>query len=100
MTSNTPSRAARVLVGLSRRMAIAVLLATAPSAAWAGFGPAGPEFQVNTYTASGQETNFRGRSVAIDDSGNSVITWMSYFQDGSGWGIYAQRLNAAGVAQG
>ena len=38
--------------------------------------------------------------VAMDAAGDFVITWSSYGQDGSGWGVYAQRYNAAGVAQG
>ena len=36
----------------------------------------------------------------MDDDGDFVITWQSHGQDGSGWGIYAQRYNAAGVKQG
>jgi hypothetical protein len=56
----------------------------------------GSEFRVNTTTAGDQE--YPG--VALDGSGNFVITWSSYGQDGSGWGVYAQRYNAAGVAQG
>ncbi|SFI35079.1 cadherin domain-containing protein [Planctomicrobium piriforme] len=56
----------------------------------------GSEFQVNTYTTSYQYT----ASAAMDSDGDFVITWQSYGQDGSGYGIYAQRYNAAGVAQG
>lgn len=56
----------------------------------------GSEFQVNTYTTSSQSTP----SVAMDANGDFVITWQSYAQDGSGYGIFAQRYNAAGVAQG
>ena len=36
----------------------------------------------------------------MDANGNFVITWDSNNQDGSGGGIYAQRYNASGVAQG
>lgn len=56
----------------------------------------GSEFQVNTYTTSLQYQS----SVAIDDDGNFVVTWTSHNQDGDGLGIFAQRYNAAGVAQG
>lgn len=56
----------------------------------------GGEFQVNTTTADFQ----RHATVAMDDNGDFVITWTSYGQDGSGTGVYAQRYNAAGVAQG
>ena len=56
----------------------------------------GGEFLVNTDTTNLQYLP----SVAMDLLGDSVITWQSYGQDGSGFGIYAQRYNAAGVAQG
>ncbi|OYE03115.1 beta strand repeat-containing protein [Nostoc sp. 'Peltigera membranacea cyanobiont' 232] len=54
------------------------------------------EFQVNTYTNNEQVNP----TVAIDATGDFVITWTSYGQDGSGNGIYAQRYNSAGLAQG
>ena len=60
----------------------------------------GPEFQVNTYTTSVQALP----SVAMDADGDFVVAWHSgnfgSGQDGSLYGIYAQRYNAAGVAQG
>jgi hypothetical protein len=34
--------------------------------------------------------------VAMDIDGNFVVTWMSDGQDGSGFGVYAQRFDAAG----
>jgi hypothetical protein len=52
----------------------------------------GGEFQVNTTTANDQEYP----SVAINSSGSFVITWSSNNQDGSGWGVYAQRFDASG----
>ncbi len=54
------------------------------------------EFRVNTYT-TGSQTN---TAIAMDDDGDFVVTWTSYGQDGSNNGIYGQRYNAAGVAQG
>jgi CSLREA domain-containing protein len=54
------------------------------------------EFQVNTYTASDQEVS----TIAMDSSGNFVIAWSSNGQDGSTFGIYAQRFDAAGAKQG
>ena len=36
----------------------------------------------------------------MDADGDFVVTWSSHGQDGSGWGVYAQRYNAAGVTQG
>ena len=56
----------------------------------------GSEFRVNTFTADHQADP----SVAMDADGDFVVTWTSYTQDGSNDGIYAQRYNAAGIAQG
>jgi hypothetical protein len=61
-----------------------------------GAAPAGSEFQVNSYTTGLQLR----ASAAMDADGDFVVTWDSANQDGSGIGIYAQRYNAAGVAQG
>ncbi len=58
--------------------------------------PAGGEFQVNTYWQSWQETP----SVAIRDSGEFVIVWMSHGQDGQYAGTFAQRYNSDGTAAG
>jgi Ca2+-binding RTX toxin-like protein len=63
----------------------------------------GPEFQVNTATTNNQRTYsyVPANSVAMDASGDFVVTWESKAQDGtSGYSVYAQRYNAAGVAQG
>jgi hypothetical protein len=57
--------------------------------------PAGSEFRVNTYTTSYQNLP----SVAMNDDGDFVIAWNSYFQDGSGYGIYEQRYNSMGEPQ-
>jgi hypothetical protein len=56
----------------------------------------GPEFQVNSETSSAQASP----AVAMDADGDFVVAWMSDGQDGSGFGIFAQRYNAAGLAQG
>ncbi|MBI1347830.1 hypothetical protein GC163_16260 [bacterium] len=62
---------------------------------------AGGEFQVNTYTTLGQRTQLDSpRSVAMDANGNFVATWTSFGQDGGVDGVFAQRYNSAGVAQG
>mgnify|MGYP001587285912 FL=1 len=55
----------------------------------------GSEFRVNTYTTGSQG----GAPVAMDNNGNFVVTWQSYAQDGSHYGIYSQRYNSSGVAQ-
>jgi hypothetical protein len=56
----------------------------------------GSEFQVNTYTPNRQIKS----SIAMDSNGDFVVAWQSYGQDGDNYGIYAQRYNASGVAQG
>ena len=56
----------------------------------------GSEFKVNTFTTGNQN----GSSVAMDSDGDFVVTWESGGQDNSTYGIYAQRYNSAGVAQG
>jgi hypothetical protein len=56
----------------------------------------GAEIRVNAYTTSNQ----RNSAVAMDNDGDFVVTWMSSSQDGSNYGIYAQRYNNNGVAQG
>ncbi|MGL5095271.1 MAG: hypothetical protein ACRDD1_06765, partial [Planctomycetia bacterium] len=61
--------------------------------------PAGPEFRVNTSTTV-DPWKYGPKSTAMDADGDFVVTWSSNLQDGSGWGVYAQRYNAAGVAQG
>jgi hypothetical protein len=59
--------------------------------------PQGDEFQVNTYTSSSQ---FDPAVTALNDGG-FVVTWSSGNQDGAGgYGIYGQRFNSSGTAQG
>jgi hypothetical protein len=58
--------------------------------------PQGVETRANTYTTDNQGD----ASVAIAPNGDFVITWLSFGQDGAGFGIYGQRYNAAGVPQG
>jgi hypothetical protein len=52
----------------------------------------GDEFRVNTETNNIQ----RNSSVAMDATGDFIIVWQSLNQDGSGYGIYAQRYSPAG----
>jgi len=56
----------------------------------------GPEFQVNTYTMQNQESP----CVAMNKKGNFVIAWISYEQDGSGRGVFAQRYDKSGMPVG
>jgi hypothetical protein len=52
----------------------------------------GGEFKVNTFTTSHQ---YRPR-IASDSRGNFVVAWSSYGQDGSAYGVFGQRFDAAG----
>ncbi len=54
----------------------------------------GGEFRVNTRVADKQQDP----RVAIDVNGNFIVVYTDFGQDGSGWGVYARRYNAAGVA--
>ncbi|MEW4452967.1 hypothetical protein AB1L30_09845 [Bremerella sp. JC817] len=54
------------------------------------------ELLVNTATIYQQAY----ADVAINDSGQIMVTWSSRHQDGSDWGIYGQAFTAAGVKSG
>ncbi len=56
----------------------------------------GSEFRVNTTTIGDQ----LGATVDMAADGSFVVAWDSVGQDGSGIGVYAQRFDAAGIAQG
>jgi hypothetical protein len=61
-----------------------------------GGAPLGPEFLVNTYTTAYQF----GPSVAADASGNFVVVWQSFAQDGSSAGVFGQRYASSGASLG
>jgi hypothetical protein len=50
------------------------------------------EFNVNTYTTNDQQNPM----MVADANGDFIITWESSGQDGSGMGIYGQKINAFG----
>ncbi|RMF62990.1 MAG: hypothetical protein D6742_18730 [Cyanobacteria bacterium J069] len=56
--------------------------------------PSRSEFLVNVTT----QRNQIDPAIAVDSSGNFVITWSSVAQDDSGFNVYARRFNAAGTA--
>jgi large repetitive protein len=65
------------------------------------------EFKVNTFTTDDQGTYVASpvftpasQSVGVDKNGNFVIAWSSRLQDGSGFGVYAQRFAANGATLG
>ncbi|MEZ0370879.1 MAG: fibronectin type III domain-containing protein [Candidatus Sericytochromatia bacterium] len=52
--------------------------------------PVGNQFLINTYTTGRQEP----LEIAMDSSGDFVMTWGSYEQDGNDYGIFARRFEA------
>jgi hypothetical protein len=58
--------------------------------------PLGPEFRVNTFTTGGQQSP----AVASDSSGNFVVVWESFSQDGSSFGVFGQRYASTGAPLG
>lgn len=58
--------------------------------------PLAPEFRVNTFTPGAQIRP----AVAMAASGSFVVVWQSHAQDGSEFGIRAQRYNAEGAPVG
>ena len=54
--------------------------------------PVGVETRVNTETADTQWDP----AIAVDGAGNFIVVWDSLNQDGSGRGIFGQRLDASG----
>ena len=58
--------------------------------------PATGEIAVNTYTGNDQNQS----AVAALSDGGFLVTWTSDGQDGSGYGVYAQRYDAQGNAVG
>jgi hypothetical protein len=78
-----------------RVIPVACTLALAAAATWAQV-PSGPEFRVNAYTTAVQNDP----AIASDASGNFVVVWVSSGQDGSLDGVFGQRFDAAGAAQG
>ena len=56
----------------------------------------GPETLINATTTSNQ---YNPAITALADGGY-VVVWMDNGQDGSGWGIYGQRFDAAGFRAG
>ena len=56
----------------------------------------GDEMLVNTITADRQQSP----SLAFNTDGELIVAWQSLHQDGEDWGVYAQRYNLMGVAEG
>lgn len=61
-----------------------------------GSPDAAGEVQVNSYSANNQS----GPLIAALAGGGHVVAWHSDLQDGSGYGVYAQRYDASGAPEG
>jgi hypothetical protein len=57
--------------------------------------PLGEEFQVNSFAAREQAVP----SIVMNDAGHLVVAWHSQSQDGSGFGIFAQRFQLRGFGE-
>lgn len=62
--------------------------------------PRGAEFRVNTTLDPTQGVVPSDPAVAMDAHGNFVVAWENFDRDGDGFGVVAQRFNAAGATQG
>ena len=57
-----------------------------------GGSPLGPNFRVNSYTTGTQG----GPRIATDASGNFVVVWAGYGQDGDLYGVFGRRFDSTG----
>ena len=67
-----------------------------PALTFAQTPPLAPVFQVNSFTTDDQY----GYGVAMDKNGNFVVTWESYLQDGSSYGVEGRRFDSTGTPFG
>ena len=80
---------------LLRGACVLSVVVAVPATAWAQT-PAGPEFQINSYTTGTQ----RGGPVSMAADGSFVAVWPSLNQDGGGYGVFGQRFDASGAPVG
>ncbi|NEQ25461.1 MAG: hypothetical protein F6K28_41635, partial [Microcoleus sp. SIO2G3] len=59
-----------------------------------------PDVQVNSTLVDDQRLASSRRSIAIRNTGESVVVWQSVGQDGSLDGVFARRIDATGQPQG
>ncbi len=83
----------RLVAGVLAAALLTPIGLSVPASALPG---ASAEFRINTTTLDYQ----REPSVAMDADGDYLIAWSSFVQDGSGWGVYAQRYAADGTPRG
>ena len=76
----------------SKRPFLALVALLAGHRMLAAEPPVGPQFRVNTYATGVQ----RAPSAAISVGLNAVVAWQSAGQDGSGYGVFGQRVGDFG----
>src|SRR5258705_5329431 len=80
---------------MSMRFVAALALAIVPAFRLVS-QPPGPEFRVNSYTTNAQSTP----AVSTAGDGSFVAAWSDAIQDGSGYGVFAQRYASDGSPLG
>ena len=80
----------------SKRPFLAVVALLASPQMLAAKPPVGPQFQVNTYATGVQ----RASSAAVTFGLQTVVAWQSAGQDGSGYGVFGQRVGTFGIPVG
>lgn len=58
--------------------------------------PAGTEFLANTFSVGNQQSSH----LDMSEDGRAVVVWRSNGQDGSGYGVYGQRISPEGELEG
>ena len=76
-------------------MKMAVVTVSTPNSSIRTAKSRGSQFRVNTYTTGSQIQS----DAAMDAAGDFVVTWESV-EDGSLYGVYAQKYYASGTAEG
>ena len=83
-----------------KKTLLAALLALSPVQASAQIVRAGGEFQVNTYTTTAQGNDAQQPAIAFDAKGGFVVMWDQFALDGSNYGVFGRRFDAAAVPRG
>jgi hypothetical protein len=111
--AGTAFRVNKTTAGIQQHPAVAPLANASFAVVWEGVDAAGTgifsqvfnsasaaltgtDFLVNTYTPNNQSFP----AVAQVPAGGFIVTWQSDMQDGSGLGVYMQRMSAANAKSG
>jgi len=83
-------------MGTLRKWLPACVVLSVPMTLLGQAPPLGGEFQVNSFTTGIQYST----RVAVNRTGDFVLVWQSFNQDGDGYGVFGQRFDDLGVAVG